>query len=188
MRLSEIRHRSWFGNIYHLATERAASGRLPAKFVKLLPIEELRRLRKNLGLPNGAISWLQVDALTLFLALQEAPQRSMAEIRKDLRRLIGQFKDLSKALDRLDFVIEWELDAYKETNSKSGEPTFGLSANPPLAIFENHLSELVRRMESIDLPRSKAGRPSALATLALWGSRVTCGRPSPMALTEILLD
>jgi hypothetical protein len=169
MQLSELRRRSWFGDINCLAEERVASGRLPPKFVKLLPIEELHRLRKNQGLPTDAISWMQTDALTLFLALREAPRRSIAEVRKDLQKLIGHFKSLSKALARLDFAIEWELDAYKETNSETGEPSFGPTANPPLANFKQHLSELVQRAGSIGLPKSKAGRLSALTTLALWG-------------------
>ena len=49
----------------------------------------------------------------------------MAEIRKDVARLIRHFQRLGEAIGRLDFEIEWELDLYVgEVDAKTGVTTF----------------------------------------------------------------
>ena len=139
-------------------------GRVPAKFLKLHPKRELERLRKNHGFPTKATSWMLEAALTLYLALRKAPPRPMAEIRKELKELMGHFKRFSGELARLDFEIEWVLDAYKdEVNPETGERSFGPTANPHLALARQYLREFVDRAKGADLPKSKAGAPDGTA-------------------------
>jgi hypothetical protein len=167
-RVADIRQRSWFASVNRTAEELADSGKIPAKFRDLLPTEELKRICRNNDLPTTATRWLHTTGLTLFLAYQRAQPRALAEIRKELRDLIRDFQQLSKAIGRLDFEIEWELDLYvQEVDANTSQPTFYRTANPHLELFKQNLDELLERARAVKFPTSESGRRKALPTLAL---------------------
>jgi len=167
-RLVDIRQRSWFGNINRIAEGLARSGETPAQFSKLMPADELKVICKKNNLPSRATKRLHMTALTLFLAYRRAQPRAMADIRRELRDLIPQFQRLSKAIGRLDFEIELELDVYVERQGpKKGQFSYYRTADPHLEMFKQNLDEFLERARAIKLPKSEGGRKKAFPTLAL---------------------
>jgi hypothetical protein len=113
MRQVEIRQRAWFGSLNRMAEELGAHRKTPDEFDRAVPAKELKRICREYALPQTAAIWLQITALTLFLAHQRAQPQSMAEIRKP-NGVILDFEHLSKAISRVDFTVEWELDLWEE--------------------------------------------------------------------------